>query len=128
MASIRCGKRAASLSLQRLVRIRLTAPTDCLRAGADGFVLAPDMIDYSKKAFDFWQAGDHIEAEVTYGEVLPAIVFAMQSIEHLICYGKRIFGHRSGIPIHDRAPALRSTEFGENSARMWADRLGSLTG
>jgi len=102
--------------------------TDCLRAGADGFVLAPDMIDHSKKAFDFWQAGDHIEAEVTYGEVLPAIVFAMQSIEHLICYGKRIFGHRSGIPIHDRAPALRSTEYGENSARNWADRLGSLTG
>jgi 2-keto-3-deoxy-L-arabinonate dehydratase len=45
----------------------------------------------------------------------------MQSLEHLICYGKRIFGRRAGIPIHDRAPALRPTAFGLSLAERWAE-------
>ena len=44
----------------------------------------------------------------------------MQSLEHLICYGKRIFGARAGITIHDRAPALRPTEFGLSLVGHWA--------
>jgi 4-hydroxy-tetrahydrodipicolinate synthase len=31
----------------------------------------------------------------------------MRSLEHLICYGKRIFAARAGIEVFDRAPALR---------------------
>lgn len=99
---------------------------DCLRAGADGFVLAPDVIDYSKRVFDLWRAGDHDAAEQLYAEVLPAIAFVMQSIEHLICYGKRIYGLRTDTPIHDRAPALQPTDFGLKSAAHWANRLGTF--
>jgi 4-hydroxy-tetrahydrodipicolinate synthase len=31
----------------------------------------------------------------------------MRSLEHLICYGKRIFAARAGLEVFDRAPALR---------------------
>lgn len=100
--------------------------TDCLRAGARGFVLAPDVIDISKVIFDRWNKGDYSAAELSYQEILPAIVFMMQSIEHLICYGKRIFGARADIEIFDRAPALAPTEFGIQVAETWAKKLGPL--
>lgn len=101
--------------------------TDCLRAGVDGFVLAPDVIDFSKKILDLWEVGDHKSAEEMYQKVLPVIVFIMQSIEHLICYGKRIYGLRSGIEIYDRAPALVPTKFGLESAAYWSEYLGSFS-
>ncbi|NRB15433.1 MAG: dihydrodipicolinate synthase family protein [Rhizobiales bacterium] len=98
--------------------------TDCLRAGAQGFILAPDAIDFTKKAYDHWVAGEFEKAEKVYAHALPAIVFMMQSLEHLICYGKRIFGLRAGIEIYDRSPSLLPTEFGLRSAQYWADYLG----
>jgi 4-hydroxy-tetrahydrodipicolinate synthase len=52
------------------------------------------------------------------------ITFIMQSIETLICYGKRIFGARAGIAIHDRGPALRPTEFGLKLVERYASELG----
>ena len=55
---------------------------------------------------------------------LPAITFIMQSIETLICYGKRIFGARAGIAIHDRGPSLRPTEFGLRLVERYARELG----
>lgn len=98
--------------------------TDCLLAGADGFVLAPDVIDYSKALFEQWENGDHQAAEATYQAVLPVIVFMMQSIEHLICYGKRMFGARAGIEIFDRMPAMLPTEFGNQLVVKRAEQLG----
>lgn len=83
-----------------------------LRAGCAGFVLAPDVVDRAVIMQHLWQAGDAVAAEQAYREVLPAISFVMQSIEHLICYGKRLYGLRSGQPIHDRAPALRPSAEG----------------
>ena len=53
---------------------------------------------------------DGAGAEAAYAAFLPAATFAMQSLEHLSCYGKRIFGLRAGIKVHDRAPALRPSE------------------
>ncbi len=100
--------------------------TDSLRAGAKGFVLAPDAVDYSKKAFDSWMSGDSEWAERIYSTVLPSIVFAMQSLEHLICYGKRIFGKRTGIEIYDRSPALLPNEFGLRAVDYWARYLGTF--
>jgi 2-keto-3-deoxy-L-arabinonate dehydratase len=44
----------------------------------------------------------------------------MQSLEHLICYGKRIFARRAGLTVHDRAPALRPTPFGLTLVDHWA--------
>ena len=100
--------------------------TDCLCAGAQGFVLAPDVIDISKHVFDLWSQQSFEDATAVYAQVLPAIVFVMQSIEHFICYGKRLFGMRAGFTIHDRAPALAPTDFGYRMTRQWADRLGAF--
>ena len=98
--------------------------TDCLRAGADGFVLAPDVCDYSKRMFDLYRAGKQKEMDALYSEALPAIVFIMQSLEHLICYGKRLFAARAGMTVYDRSPALVPTQFGLEITRHWANRLG----
>jgi len=97
---------------------------DNLRAGCVGMILAPDTIDYALHAYNRHIAKDEAGAEAIYREVLPAIVFIMQSIETLLCYGKRIFGARAGIAIHDRGPALRPTEFGLKLVERYARELG----
>lgn len=97
---------------------------DNFRAGCIGMILAPDTIDYALRAYARYRAGDESGADAAYCEVLPAITFIMQSIETLLCYGKRIFGARAGIPIHDRGPALRPTEFGLRLVERYARELG----
>ena len=53
-------------------------------------------------------------------------MFTMQSLEHLIAYGKRIFGLRTGLATHDRAPCDRPTVFGLACAERHAAALGSF--
>ena len=96
--------------------------TDCLRAGVRGFVVAPDVLTGVRRCWQAWQAGDVARAEAEYAAFLPAALFGMQSLEHLVCYGKRIFGNRAGIAIHDRAPAMQPSEFGLSLAQHWASR------
>ncbi len=100
--------------------------TDNLRAGCAGLILAPDIIDHAVVAYEFFRAGQESEAEAAYARLLPAASFVMQSIESLICYGKRVFGLRAGISVHDRAPALRPTQFGLAQATKHAERLKPL--
>lgn len=97
---------------------------DNLLAGCIGMILAPDTIDHALRAYSLFTAGDEAGAEAAYRHVAPAIVFVMQSIEHLICYGKRLFGARAGLTIHDRAPALRPTRFGLELVERHAAGLG----
>ncbi|MBN9435402.1 dihydrodipicolinate synthase family protein [Bosea sp. (in: a-proteobacteria)] len=97
---------------------------DNLRAGCVGLLLAPDTIDYALRAYNRFLAGDAEGAEEAYREVLPAIVFIMQSIESLLCYGKRVFGARAGIVIHDRSPAQRPSAFGLELVKRYAEQLG----
>lgn len=95
---------------------------DNLRAGCSGFILAPDCIDYAVRAYVLFRDGKENEADAVYRAIAPSIIFAMQGIEHLVCYGKRIFGARAGIAIHDRAPALRPNTTGlECVARIQRD-------
>lgn len=95
---------------------------DNLRAGCGGFVLAPDAIDHAVACWRHWQKGDIQAAEQSYAAALPAITFIMQSLESLICYGKRVFGQRIDLPVFDRGPATRPTEFGlQCVARHCAD-------
>jgi hypothetical protein len=94
--------------------------TDCLCAGVQGFIVAPDVLQGVLACWRAWAAGDQAKAEAAYAAFLPAALFGMQSLEHLICYGKRIFSRRAGIAIHDRAPAMRPSEFGLSLARRWA--------
>lgn len=98
---------------------------DALHAGCAGFVLAPDLVDHAVAIWRLWGAGDRDAAEARYRLVLPEIVFAMRAgVEHLVAYGKRVFGLRAGLPIHDRAPAEPVTPFGLAAAGRHAAALG----
>lgn len=97
--------------------------TDALRIGCRGFVLAPDIAPVAARIFDYWRRGRHEDAEAAYAAALPAATFVMQSLEHLITYGKRIFGLNSGIAIHDRAPCLPALPAGLLITQHWADDL-----
>ena len=73
--------------------------------------------------------GDEAAVEEIYATIAPAIVFAMQSIPHLLCYGKRLTAARLGMDpadLHDRAPALRPSDFGLECVRRYAEALGPL--
>ena len=94
--------------------------TDCLRAGVQGFLVAPDVLPGVRRCWQAWVAGDFKGAEAAYAAFLPAALFGMQSLEHLMCYGKRIFAARAGLTVHDRAPAMRPTEFGLSLVQHWA--------
>lgn len=100
--------------------------TDSLRAGCTGFVLAPDIASVCARIFDLWQAGQTEAAEALYAQALPAATFVMQSLEHLITYGKRIFAAQAGLQVHDRAPCLAPVPFGLDTADRWTRHLAAL--
>ncbi len=79
----------------------------CLDGGCDGFLLAPDLVDYGARVMRLYDEGRREDALALHREVLPAITFIMRSLEHLVCYGKRGFALRAGLEVFDRAPALR---------------------
>ena len=102
--------------------------TDCLRAGVKGFVLAPDIAPVAVRILDHWNSGRTEEAESLYAAALPAIAFSMQSLEHLVTYGKRIFAAQAGLNVHDRSPALTPKATDLDLADHWSTILRRLTG
>ena len=101
--------------------------TDNLRAGCAGMIPGLDLFDLQARCFDAMSAGDEEAAEALYARALPAVVFAMQSIDHLVCYGKRIAAQRLGLDgVYDRSPGLVPTKFGIDCALRYANRLGRL--
>jgi 4-hydroxy-tetrahydrodipicolinate synthase len=100
---------------------------DNLRAGCAGLIPATDTFDRQVRIYAAMRSGDAAEAERIYGEVLPAIVFVMQSLDTLLCYGKRLAALRLGLgEVTDRQPALAPTEFGLACVQRYADVLGPL--
>jgi 2-keto-3-deoxy-L-arabinonate dehydratase len=100
---------------------------DNLRAGCAGMIPASDTFDRQARIFDLLREGAEAEAESLYCEVLPAIVFIMQSLDTLHTYGKRIAAMRLGLgEVYDRAPALRPDAFGLRCAQRYATALGPL--
>jgi 4-hydroxy-tetrahydrodipicolinate synthase len=103
---------------------------DNLRAGCAGMIPATDTFDYQVRVFELMRSGrdeDQRQAETLYRHVLPAIVFTLQSLDTLLCYGKRIAALRLGLgAVYDRAPALAPTAFGLECARRYATHLGPL--
>lgn len=101
--------------------------TDNLRAGCAGMIPATDTVDRQVRVYEAMRAGDEARAEAVYREVLPAIVFGMQTLDSLLCYGKRMAAWRMGLEeVHDRSPSLAPTEFGLACARRFATALGPL--
>ena len=103
---------------------------DLLRAECAGVIPSTDLVDHLVRVYDLIRSGneeDEIEAERVYRQALPPIVFLMQSIGTLICYGKRIAARRLGLdPVFDREPALAPSEYGLECVRRYADALGAL--
>ncbi len=100
---------------------------DNLRAGCAGMIPAPDTFDRQVRIFDLMRAGKEQEAGAVYREVLPAIVFVMQSLDTLHTYGKRLAALRLGLgEVHDRQPALAPHAFGLDCVRRFAKDLGPL--
>ncbi len=102
---------------------------DNLRAGCAGMVPAPECVDRQIRLYTAFEQGDEEGMEAAYREMLPIIVFCMQSVQNFLCYGKRITALRLGMrldEVHDRAPALQPSEFGLSCARRYADLLGPL--
>lgn len=101
--------------------------TDNLRAGCAGIIPGVDMMDRQARIFELMQASEDSRAETLYREILPAIVFVMQSVEHLVCYGKRLAAARLGLSeVYDRSPALLPTAFGLECVQRHARALGPL--
>ncbi|MGF7007566.1 dihydrodipicolinate synthase family protein [Aminobacter sp. BE322] len=99
---------------------------DNLRIGCRGLILAPDCIDHAVAVYEAFVAGDEAGAMVHYRTMLPAVVSTMQGIEHLMCYGKRLFALRAGLTVHDRAPALRPNATGLAMVERFAAEMGPL--
>jgi len=102
--------------------------TDLLAAQVDGFVLAPDLIDKALLAWNSWQAGDCIAAGDAYARLLAPAVFQMQSLDHLLCYGKRLFAARTGLTARDRRPCLAPTSFGLERVAAYSEQMGPFPG
>ena len=95
---------------------------DSLRAGCQGFVLAPDMVDHAVRIWRHWRRATRPGRRGRPTAILPEIVFAMRALEHLIAYGKRIFASRAGLAAHDRAPCEPVTAFGLACVERYAPR------
>lgn len=99
---------------------------DNLQAGCSGFILAPDVVDWAVRVYRAWTTGDAAGARRYYGTMVQESVFVMRSLEHLHTYGKRIFGLRAGIDIHDRSPAMPPTAFGMTLAMRHSSELSGF--
>jgi 2-keto-3-deoxy-L-arabinonate dehydratase len=101
-----------------------------LRAGCAGLIPSPDTVDAHVKIFELMKTGraqDEQEAERVHRELLPLLVFLMQTVEHLCAYGKRLAARRLGLGEgHARAPAIAPTEFGLACMERYAAHLGPL--
>ena len=101
---------------------------DNFLAGCSGIIPSLEGTDIFLKIYKLVQQKKIIEARRLYKKILPSIVFSMQSIDSLVCYGKRICAYRMGIKkIYDRKPALVPTNFGIKLAKQFAEDLGKFT-
>jgi 4-hydroxy-tetrahydrodipicolinate synthase len=100
---------------------------DNFLAGCSGIIPSLEGADIFIKIYKLIQEKKINEARKQYLNILPSIVFSMQSIDSLVCYGKRICAYRMGIKkVYDRSPGLIPTDFGVNLAKYYAKTLGAF--
>lgn len=98
-----------------------------LEAGCVGLIPAPDVVDVHVCIFAAMRAGDRATADRLYAGVLPLITFVNASVEHYLCYGKRLVARRTGLgEVHPRCPAMLPTPFGEAVLARLSAGLGPL--
>jgi 4-hydroxy-tetrahydrodipicolinate synthase len=99
---------------------------DNLRAGCSGMIPGAEACDVLARVWAGLQGdpGAVALAEAQYRDTLPLLTFLMQSIDQIVCYGKRLLARRIGLDaIHDRAPAQEPTAFGLACLERHAARL-----
>ena len=99
---------------------------DNLRAGCAGMVPAPDCADIQMDIYAAFVAGDFERMDALYREILPYVVFAMQTISVAVAYGKPMFAARAGIDsacVCRVAPGPRDPFF-EAAMRRWSRAFG----
>ena len=100
---------------------------DNFLAGCSGIIPSLDSADTFLKIYKLIQKKKINEARNLYKKILPSIIFSMQSIDSLVCYGKRITAYRMGIKkVYDRSPGLIPTDFGINLAKYYSKNLGKF--
>ena len=93
--------------------------------GCRGIVPALENADNFIKIYKYIQNKKFDNAHKEYMQILPSIVFIMQSINSLVCYGKRICAYRMGVKtIYDRSPGMIPTSFGLRKSKEIAKNLG----
>lgn len=95
--------------------------------GCKGIIPALDHADKFIEIYDLFKNKQIIEANQKYKNILPSIVFIMQSISSMICYGKRICAYRMGIRnVYDRKPFLTPTDYGIKKSKQISIELGKF--
>jgi 4-hydroxy-tetrahydrodipicolinate synthase len=101
---------------------------DNIRAGCAGIIPATETIDLQVRIYQLLRRGTpeaEEEAEKIYAEILPLMVFLMQSIDVLLCYGKRLSARRLGFAdVYDRDPCLMPSAAGMSALSRYARGLG----
>jgi len=69
---------------------------DELRAGAAGIIPGVETLDRTARIFNAFRAGCEDEADATYGEILPTLVFVERSINHFVTTSREILARRWG--------------------------------
>ena len=100
---------------------------DNFLAGCSGIIPSVEGTDIFIKIYKLLEKNKVDEARYIYKQILPSVVFSMQSINSLICYGKRICAYRMGMKkVYDRSPGLIPTKFGVNLAKYYAKNIGKF--
>jgi 4-hydroxy-tetrahydrodipicolinate synthase len=100
---------------------------DSLRAGCHGMIPGVDACDRQVAIYNHFAAGNEAEADRAFAEILPLLSFLMGSIDHLLCYGKRLTARRLDMSeVHDRVPAIQPTPFGLEVMNRWSKDLGDF--
>ena len=98
---------------------------DNLKIGCKGIVPALDCADKFLKIYHHVQKNNIQKANNEYKKILPSIVFIMQSINTLVCYGKRVCAYRMKVKnVYDRKPSLLPNNYGINKSKEIAKELG----
>ena len=98
---------------------------DNLIVGCKGIVPSLDSADKLLKIYKHFNNKDINKAKREYMKILPSIVFVMQSVKTLVCYGKRICAYRMGIKkVYDRSPGIIPTAYGIRKSKELSKDLG----
>ena len=99
---------------------------ECLRAGAVGIMPGVDTVDAQVRVYEAETSGDHREADRLFSELLPMLVFEMQTIDHYNACAKHVLRSR-GVDIEASlrmpAPTISDTSLARLAAYVNQLRL-----